>query len=83
MLTDAAYDRVRGSQFRLHYQYVMANDRRAPYDYYMLVCGPVAVTCWAKEPDAVVKRFGERAGYEDAENKAPVTTGAEAASSPP
>ena len=30
MLTDAAYDRVRGSQFRMHYQYVMANDRRAP-----------------------------------------------------
>jgi hypothetical protein len=84
MLTDAAYDRVRGSQFRMHYQYVMANDRRAPYDYYMLVCGPVAVTCWAKEPDAVVKRFGESAAYEDAEkHKAPVTTGAEAASSPP
>ena len=65
MLTDAAYDRVRVSQFRMHYQYVMANDRRAPYDYFMLVCGPVAVTCWAKEPDAVVKRFGERAAYEE------------------
>jgi hypothetical protein len=63
MLTDAAYDRVRGSQFRMHYQYVMANDRRAPYDYFMLVCGPVAVTRWAEDPDAVVKRFGERAFY--------------------
>ena len=65
MLTDA-YERVRGSQFRMHYQYVMANDRRAPYDYFMLVCGPVAVTCWAKDPDAVVKRFGEHARYEEA-----------------
>ena len=65
MLTDAAYDRVRGSQFRMHYQYVMANDRRAPYDYFMLVCGPVAVTEWAKDPDAVVKRFGELATYEE------------------
>jgi hypothetical protein len=63
MLTDAAYDRVRGSQFRMHYQYVMANDRRAPYDYFMLVCGPVPATEWAAEPDAVVKRFGERAAY--------------------
>jgi hypothetical protein len=63
MLTDAAYDRVRGSQFRMHYQYVMANDRRAPYDYFMLVCGPLAVTRWAEDPDAVVKRFGERAAY--------------------
>jgi hypothetical protein len=64
MLTDAAYDRVRGSQFRMHYQYVMANDRRAPYDYFMLVCGPVAVTQWAKDPDALVKRFGARAAYD-------------------
>ena len=61
MLTDPAYDRVRGSQFRMHYQYVMANDRRAPYDYFMLVCGPVPATEWAVAPDAVVKRFGERA----------------------
>ena len=65
MLTDAAYDRVRGSQFRMHYQYVMANDRRAPYDYFLLVCGPVPVTEWAAAPDAVVKRFGERGAYEE------------------
>jgi hypothetical protein len=64
MLTDAAYDRVRGSQFRMHYQYVIANDRRAPYDYFMLVCGPVAATEWAAQPDAVVKGFGERASLE-------------------
>jgi hypothetical protein len=65
MLTDAAYDKVRGSQFRMHYQYVMANDRRAPYDYFLLLCGPVPVTEWAADPDAVVKRFGERAAYEE------------------
>src|SRR5262249_6493197 len=65
MLTDAAYDKVRGSQFRMHYQYVMANDRRAPYAYFLLVCGPVPVTEWAADPDAVVKRFGARAAYEE------------------
>jgi len=65
MLTDEAYDRVRGSQFRMHYQYVMANDRRAPYDYFLLVCGPLPVTEWAVAPDTVVKRFGERAAYEE------------------
>ena len=59
--------RVRGSQFRMHYQYVMANDRRAPYDYFMLVCGPVSAAEWAVDPDAVVKRFGERAAYPAAE----------------
>jgi hypothetical protein len=63
MLTDAAYDRLRGSQFRMHYQYVMANDQRAPYDYFLLVCGPVPATEWAVQPEAVVKSFGERAVY--------------------
>jgi hypothetical protein len=64
MLTDAAYDRLRGNQFRMHYRYVMANDQRAPYDYFLLVCGPVPVTEWAARPDAVLKSFGERAAYE-------------------
>jgi hypothetical protein len=67
MLTDATYDRLRGNQFRMHYQYVMANDQRAPYDYFLLVCGPVPVTEWAAQPDAVLKSFGERAAYEGPE----------------
>jgi len=25
---------------RLHYQFVMANELRTPYDYFMLMCGP-------------------------------------------
>jgi hypothetical protein len=64
MLTDAAYDRLRHAHFRMHYQYVMANDRPAPYDYFLLVCGPVPVTEWAVQPDATVKSFGARAVYE-------------------
>jgi hypothetical protein len=48
----------------MHYQYVMANDQRAPYDYFLLVCGPVPATEWAAHPDAVAKSFGERAAYE-------------------
>ena len=26
---------------RLHYQFVMANERRTAYDYFMMVCGPI------------------------------------------
>jgi hypothetical protein len=63
MLTDAAYDRLRHAHFRMHYQYVMANDRRAPYDYFMLVCGPVPVIQWAEQPDAVLKSFSSQAAY--------------------
>jgi hypothetical protein len=67
MLTDAAYDRVRHGKFRMHYQFVMANDRRAPYDYFLLVCGPLPVTRWAEAPDAVLKSFDERGAYRGAE----------------
>ena len=35
---------------RLHYQSVMANERRAPYDYYLMVCGPVAFSDWTMAP---------------------------------
>jgi len=34
------YRRLRLSFFRLHYQFIMSGDRRAPYDYLMLGCGP-------------------------------------------
>ena len=33
----------------MHYQFIMANDMRAPYDYMMLVCGPVPVEQWARK----------------------------------
>ena len=62
-LTDDAYDRMRHAHFRMHYQYVMANNRRAPYDYFMLVCGPVAATEWAEQPDAVYHSFSSQGAY--------------------
>jgi hypothetical protein len=51
------YRRLRRSFFRLHYQFIMSGDRRAPYDYLMLVAGPAAVTDWAKHPDATAAAF--------------------------
>jgi hypothetical protein len=33
--------RYRFNFMRLHYQFVMANARRAAYDYFMIVCGPL------------------------------------------
>jgi hypothetical protein len=40
MLSEAAFRRYRFNIMRLHYQFVMANERRATYDYFMLICGP-------------------------------------------
>ena len=58
MLSPDLYRRIRFNFFRLHYQFIMANDQRAPYDYFMLVCGPLPVATWAKDPLAALAAFG-------------------------
>ncbi|MEH2474686.1 hypothetical protein V1281_004134 [Nitrobacteraceae bacterium AZCC 2161] len=35
------YNRFRWKFFRVHFQFVMANERPHPYDFYMIVCGPI------------------------------------------
>jgi hypothetical protein len=40
MLTEATWRRLRYRYMRLHYQFVMANELRTAYDYFMLMCGP-------------------------------------------
>jgi hypothetical protein len=42
------YRRNRMNFFRLHYQFIMASDRRAAYDYFMLTCGPIPAIDWAQ-----------------------------------
>lgn len=41
MLEPRTFWRQRLKFMRLHYQFVMANERRAIYDYFMMVCGPI------------------------------------------
>jgi hypothetical protein len=41
MLTKRTYWRIRTRFMRLHYQFLMANECRSTYDYFMMVCGPV------------------------------------------
>ncbi len=50
MLSPESFARYRRNVLRLHYQSVMANERRAPYDYYLMVCGPAAFTDWTMAP---------------------------------
>lgn len=40
LFTPETYSRNWLRQMRLHYQFVMANERRAQYDFFMFVCGP-------------------------------------------
>ena len=63
MLQPAFYRSLRWKQFRLHYQFLMANDMRAPYDYFMLVAGPAPAREWAADGRAVLARFAEDLTY--------------------
>lgn len=58
MLAPAAYGRIRRNFFRLHNQFVSANDRRNAYDYFMLLCGPLSVECQVRAPDGAVSAIG-------------------------
>ena len=40
MLRPENYNRFRWRFFRVHFQYLMANERKAAWDFYMLICGP-------------------------------------------
>jgi pimeloyl-ACP methyl ester carboxylesterase len=50
MLSPESFARYRRNVLRLHYQSVMANERPAPYDYYLMVCGPAAFADWTMAP---------------------------------
>ena len=41
MLEPRTFSRYRFKYMRLHYQFVMGNERRSVYDYFMMVCGPI------------------------------------------
>ncbi len=57
MLSRRFYWRIRFNFFRLHYQFIMASDRRAPYDYFMLLCSPLPVKAWAEDPNGTLAAF--------------------------
>lgn len=63
MLFPEFYGRLRWNLFRMHYQFIMANDIRAPYDYFMLTCGPVTPEEWARNGWEVLARFTDDASY--------------------
>src|SRR5262245_10847910 len=50
MLLPETFERCRTHVLRLHYRSVMANDRRAPYDYFLMACGPVSFADWTTSP---------------------------------
>jgi hypothetical protein len=51
MLSAPTLRRFRFNYMRLHYQFVMANERRTVYDYFMLMCGPVPFARTIAQPN--------------------------------
>jgi pimeloyl-ACP methyl ester carboxylesterase len=50
MLRPDTFKLYRNRFLRIHYQSIMANDRPAPYDYFMMICGPVPFAAWTRAP---------------------------------
>jgi hypothetical protein len=48
------YNRFRWKFFRVHFQFVMANERPQAYDFFMIVCGPVPLRERADAPAAAL-----------------------------
>jgi hypothetical protein len=82
MLSPKLYRRLHLNYFRAHYQFLMANDLRAPYDFFMVVAGPVPVEDWARRGRGIVAGFAEdatyvepRMGWNPSATPAPAATG--------
>ena len=59
MLEPKSYRRVRRNLYRLHCQFVSGNERRAIYDYFMLVCGPLPAEQQARLREGAASEIGD------------------------
>jgi hypothetical protein len=56
-LSPDVYRRFRWNFFRLHFQFIMANDLRAHYDYFLYLCSPLPLGLWARRPAQALASF--------------------------
>jgi hypothetical protein len=65
MLTEPTWRRLRHHYMRLHYQFVMANELRTAYDYFMLMCGPAPFRHTIRAPDGPASLYAADGSYID------------------
>jgi len=70
MIAPEIFAKVKFNYWRMHYQYIMSNDRRASYDYYMFLCGPAPFADWAAQDGSVCAAFDADGHYRVSEMKA-------------
>jgi hypothetical protein len=68
MLDPVAYRRIRRNFYRVHNQFISGNDRRAAYDYYMLLCGPLSIEQQVRLPAGATSAIGEDGAVLDPRN---------------
>jgi hypothetical protein len=54
-LLPATYRKIRWNFFRVHFHFLMANERPGEYDYLMIACGPVTLADRIENPRAAVE----------------------------
>jgi hypothetical protein len=65
-----AYDRFRWQFFRVHFQFVMANQMPHAYDFFMIVCGPITLRNRFGDPvTALAMMTGDAASRKNAWTK--------------
>jgi len=57
MIAPARYPRIRKNWYKMHCQFVRGNDRRAPYDYFMAICGPISAERIARSERGAMDMF--------------------------
>jgi hypothetical protein len=65
MLSKPTLRRHRFHYMRLHYQFVMANELRTAYDYFMLMCGPAPFRRTVTAPDGPAGLYGPDGSHID------------------
>ncbi|MGL4975547.1 MAG: hypothetical protein ACRC56_09645 [Bosea sp. (in: a-proteobacteria)] len=59
MLEPEIYQKISLDFFRLHCQFISGNDRRAGYDYFMMICGPFPLPVLAHDIDGAMPRMDD------------------------
>jgi hypothetical protein len=60
------YSAFRWRFFRVHFQFVRANERPAAYGYFMIVCGPFRLALRARQPKDVLEAFASERAVSEA-----------------
>jgi hypothetical protein len=66
MVEPEFYRRMERNFFRLHCQFISGNDRRAPYDYFVMICGPFPMEALVAEADGPLGWLGPDGGLTEA-----------------